>query len=112
MRSDYDIWLMMSNLHPCKPILPRPLCPPRRPLPDSTPLAYKFSLAGLMRSMESAGYAEAEQPTALKLSLFPFQRQSLQWMLDRERMEGGLNMCFWQEHPLLPGAPPPPTPNL
>ena len=56
-----------------------------------------------MRSMESAGYAEAEQPSALKLSLFPFQRQSLQWMLDRERTEGGLNMCLWEEHPLLPG---------
>ena len=62
MRSDYDIWLMMSKLTPCKPLLPRPLPPPRRPLPPKTPLAYRFSLAGLMRSMESAGYAEANQP--------------------------------------------------
>ena len=104
MRSDYDIWLMMSKLQPCKPILPRPLPPPRQVLPSGTPLAYRFSLAGLMRSMESTGYAEAEQPEALKLSLFPFQRQSLQWMLDREQQPGGLNMCFWQEHPLLPGS--------
>ena len=103
MRSDYDIWLMMSRLQPCRPILSRPPPPRRQPLPPTTPLAYRFSLAGLMRSMESAGYAEAEQPKALKLSLFPYQRQSLQWMLDRERMAGGLNMCFWQEHPLLPG---------
>jgi hypothetical protein len=112
MRSDYDIWLMMSRLQPCLPILPKPIPPRRQPLPPGTPQAYRFSLAGLMRSMESAGYSEAEQPSALKLSLFSFQRQSLQWMLDRERMEGGLNMCLWEEHPLLPGQRTPyPTPK-
>ena len=94
----------MKRLQPCRPILPRPIQPRRRALPASTPSAYKFSLAGLMRAMESAGYGEAEQPAGLTLQLYPFQRQSLAWMLDRERMVGGLNSCFWQEHPLLPGS--------
>ena len=100
MRSDYDIWLMMKRLQPCRPIIPRPPPPLRQPLPANVPSAFRFSLAGLMRSMQSAGYAEAQQPAALKLELFAFQRQSLQWMLDRERTPGGLNAAFWEEHPL------------
>ena len=39
--------------------------------------------------MESTGYAAAAQPTQLKVTLQPFQRQTLQWMLDREHLPGG-----------------------
>ena len=101
MRSDFDIWLMMKRLQPCLPIVARPSPPPRQPLPADVPSAYRFSLAGLMCSMQSAGYAEAKQPAALKIELYAFQRQSLQWMLDRELSQGGLNAAFWEEHPLL-----------
>ena len=101
MRSDFDIWLMMKRLQPCRPIVARPSPPPRQPLPADVPSAYRFSLAGLMCSMQSAGYAEAKQPAALKIELYAFQRQSLQWMLDRELSQGGLNAAFWEEHPLL-----------
>ena len=101
MRSDFDIWLMMKRLQPCLPIVARPSPPPRQALPADVPSAYRFSLAGLMCSMQSAGYAEAKQPAALKIELYAFQRQSLQWMLDQERSPGGMNAAFWEEHPLL-----------
>ena len=100
MRSDFDIWLMMKRLQPCLPIVARPSPPPRQALPADVPSAYRFSLAGLMCSMQSAGYAEAKQPAALKIELFAFQRQSLQWMLDQEQSPGGMNAAFWEEHPL------------
>eukprot|EP00966_Prymnesium_polylepis_P081936 1897700-Prymnesium_polylepis.1 len=63
------------------------------------PTAHSFTLAGLMRAMESAGYDEMADPAGLSLQLFPFQRQSLQWMVDRETQPGGLNALFWREHP-------------
>ena len=46
----------------------------------------------------------AVDPPGLKLTLFPFQRQSLQWMVDRETQAGGLNALFWREHPSEHGA--------
>jgi hypothetical protein len=88
IRSDYDIWLMMENLIPTKPIVPRPPPPARLPLPGGQDSAFSFSLAGLMRAMESAGYAAATPPPGLRVQLYPFQTQSLQWMLDREKLPG------------------------
>ena len=52
-----------------------------------------------MRAMESAGYDEMLDPPGLQLTLYPFQRQSLQWMFDRETAPGGLNALFWREYP-------------
>ena len=59
--------------------------------------AHSFTLAGLMRALESAGYDEMADPPGLLLSLYPFQRQSLQWMVDRETQPGGLNALFWRQ---------------
>jgi hypothetical protein len=38
--------------------------------------------------MESAGYAAATPSPGLRVELYPFQTQSLQWMLDREKLAG------------------------
>jgi hypothetical protein len=88
IRSDYDIWLMMENLIPTKLMIPRPPPPARLPLPGGHDSAFSFSLAGLMRAMESAGYAAATPPPGLRVELYPFQTKSLQWMLDREKLPG------------------------
>ena len=108
----YDIWLLFDNLVPTKPFKPTPRPPPvaadaalapcgaaapaRHRAPPS---AHAFTLAGLMRAMESAGYDEMDGPDGLNLELYPFQRQSLKWMYDRETQPGGLNSLFWREHP-------------
>ena len=110
----YDIWMLMDRLIPMAPYIECPRPPPvqgdavlapcgaatapnRSALPP--PRAHSFTLNGLMRAMESAGYEEATDPAGLQLTLFPFQRQSLQWMIDRETQPGGLNALFWREHP-------------
>lgn len=48
------------------------------------------SFTGLLKDLESNGYSEAEQPPGLTVPLRPYQRQSLQFMLDAEHREGGL----------------------
>lgn len=85
-----------------------------------------------MKAMESAGYDEMVEPQGLKLTLYSFQRQTLQvrtrsprtpreartddanepsrqWMYDRETQPLGLNALFWEERPSDVGKPPPPT---
>ena len=84
----YDIWMMMEQLTPMTPFVEPPRPPPvhgeAQLVPCGAaakpgkpkPTAHSFTLAGLMRAMESAGYEEAEQPRGLELTLFPFQRQA------------------------------------
>lgn len=112
----YDIWLLFDKLTPMVPFIEPPRPPPvkgevalapcgaasaSRPISAAVPkaTAHSFTLAGLMRAMESAGYDEMADPPGLQLTLYPFQRQSLQWMFDRETQEGGLNALFWREYP-------------
>lgn len=62
--------------------------------------AFQFSLAGLMRRAESAGYVPIsleQQPANLTVDLFEFQRSTLSWMLDQEHNKLGLNGYFWEE---------------
>jgi len=61
----------MDNIIPTKPVIPRPPPPPRIPLAGRHDPAFAFSLAGLMRSMESAGYPEAVPPAGLKVKYLP-----------------------------------------
>jgi len=110
----FDVWQLMDRIVPSHRPIPRPRPPPVQGgaqaltpagaatggvQPAGPPGAYAFTLAGLMRALESAGYPEMEQPDGLKLTLFQFQRQSLQWMYDRETDVGGLNALFWEERP-------------
>jgi hypothetical protein len=111
----YDNWLVLDKMAPVKPIVPTPRPPPvtgrlalstarKRPASGPNSAAYEFTLAGLMRAMESAGYEEMADPPGLLLSLYAFQRQSLQWMYDRETQPGGLNALFWEERPSETGT--------
>jgi hypothetical protein len=107
-----DIWMLFDKLTPAAPFIEPPRPPPvhgeralapcgaasaSRPAGLARPAAsaHSFTLAGLMRAMESAGYDEMVDPPGLQLTLYPFQRQSLQWMFDRETAPGGLNALFW-----------------
>lgn len=61
---------------------------------------FRWSLAGLMQHAENSGYTplpESQQPARLAVPLFPFQLSTVQWMLDQERDEGGINSFFWEE---------------
>ena len=112
----YDIWLLFDKMTPMAPFIEPPRPPPvrgevalapcgaasaSRPSSAAAPkaTAHSFTLAGLMRAMESAGYDEMVDPPGLQLTLYPYQRQSLQWMFDRETQAGGLNALFWREYP-------------
>ena len=100
MSSDADHFQLMAALQPARPITPCPAPPdvvgPSAAWSDK----YKFSTAGLLRALESRGYETVSQPANMLVTLYDFQQQTLKWMLDRERMPGGLNRLFWQEHPL------------
>lgn len=62
------------------------------------------SVAGLLRDLESNGYGEAPQPSGLSVPLRPYQRQSLQFMLDAEHREGGLLSLNYHKLPSTPSG--------
>ena len=100
MSADPDHFQLMDVLIPVRPIKLCPVPPDVAGPASSWTDTYKFSTAGLLRALESKGYDAVAQPNGLLVSLYNFQLQTLHWMLDRERMPGGLNRLFWQEHPL------------
>ena len=112
----YDVWRVMEALVPVRPPIPTPRPPPvlgtsefalsgseasRRVVNGQRGRvdAFAFTTAGLMKAMESAGYPEMADPPGLELSLYGYQRQTLQWMHDRETQPGGLNSLFWEARP-------------
>lgn len=64
---------------------------------NAQPPDYRFSLQGIMKSQEHPGYRRAVEPEGLNLRMKDYQLQTLQWMLDREALEHGLNSLFWEE---------------
>lgn len=54
------------------------------------------TFAGLLRDLEGNCYEEAEQPAGLSVPLRPYQRQSLQFMLDSEQRDGGFLSVNYQ----------------
>ena len=58
--------------------------------------AYDFTLGGLLKSCENLGSPLAVQPPNVDLQLKPYQRMSLQFMMDCETSAGGINARFWQ----------------
>lgn len=55
-----------------------------------------FSLDGVLRDAESHGYKLAQQPDDVELNMKNYQRMSLQFMIDREHSNRGLNGYFWE----------------
>ena len=67
------------------------------PVENVTNFDDDFTLAGVLRNCISTGYPrECEQPEELSLEMLQYQRQTVQWMQDMEKMEGGLNGLFWE----------------
>lgn len=54
------------------------------------------TFAGLLRDLEGNCYEEAAQPAGLSVPLRPYQRQSLQFMLDSETRDGGFLSVNYQ----------------
>jgi len=60
--------------------------------------ASRFRIDTLLRSQESIGYKPyPQQPPGIKLELRDYQLQTLQWMIDQETSERGLNGYLWEK---------------
>lgn len=68
--------------------------------------AAPFSLEGVLKSVEHAGYRAHRQPAGLALTLKPYQQQALAWMVDMEALPGGINSLFWEVRPFADGGDP------
>jgi len=64
------------------------------------------TIKGLIDHCENLGHAEVPFFEGLNVELLPFQRQSVQWALERETMEGGVQSLLW---PKLPSVAQPHT---
>ena len=58
-------------------------------------LSHRRSIAALMDAMEKPEAPAVEQPPGLTVTLHPYQKQSLKFMLDAEAAEGGFRKHFW-----------------
>ncbi|GBG30252.1 DNA repair protein rad5 [Hondaea fermentalgiana] len=69
----------------------------------STRQGDQFTVTSLLGSHESVGYAQYKaSPPGLALEMRDYQLQTLQWMVDQERLPRGLNGCFWEERAWTP----------
>jgi len=61
---------------------------------------------GFMRHMENLGHSECRFVEGLTVELLPFQRQTVQWAIERERVLGGVQAYNWVQLPEVaqPGA--------
>ncbi len=68
--------------------------------PDCRMLAsHTKSINALLVHLENLGHDEAPFVEGLNVELLPFQRQTLQWALDREQNPGGLQSFLWAKLP-------------
>lgn len=99
-----DIKVMFESLHSPHKFDKVPSIPDYPATFDrSPPLDDPFSVGAVLRSAESTGYdgLSAEQKEkiskCLKVTLFPYQEQTVRWMIDRENGAHSLNAYFWEE---------------
>jgi hypothetical protein len=57
------------------------------------------SINAVLLHLENLGHEEAPFVEGLNVELLPFQRQTLQWALERERNPGGLQSYLWAKLP-------------
>jgi hypothetical protein len=57
------------------------------------------SINSLLVHLENLGHEEAPVVEGLNVELLPFQRQTLQWALEREKNPGGLQSFLWAKLP-------------
>ncbi|GAQ84668.1 DEAD-box protein [Klebsormidium nitens] len=69
---------------------------------ESNPAVTRIrSFDALLEKVQSTSYPEEPQPDGLGVTLRPYQRQSLRFMLDNERRDGGFHGLMWRQ---IPGA--------
>jgi len=61
---------------------------------------------GFTRQLENLGHSECHFVEGLTVELLPFQRQTVQWAIERERVPGGVQSYTWAKLPEVaqPGA--------
>lgn len=101
-----DIKVLFTALHPSVPFAQLPQVPEypqtlaKSPAP---PTDDRYSLSGLLRRAESTGYATLTEEQRCKIKehltvdLYPFQEQTVRWMLDKEVDPYPINDYFWEE---------------
>jgi hypothetical protein len=57
------------------------------------------SLQGIIAHCENLGHSEITSVEGLTVELLPFQRQSVQWALERETVQGGIQSLLWPKLP-------------
>jgi hypothetical protein len=68
-------------------------------------LSARRSITALMEAMERPEAPAAVQPNGLTVTLRPYQQQSLQFMLEAERVEGGFRKHLWVPCSTVDGTP-------
>ncbi len=59
------------------------------------------SMGGLLVHLENLGHVEPPFGKGLNVELLPFQRQTLQWALERETIPGGIEGYLWARLPAV-----------
>ena len=104
---------VMTHLH-----LPAPLVSKLTPIPSRLNVFTRsqvvgrdrFTLEGVLKSQEHSGYPEispqiyAALEGQLSKTLKEYQNQCVNWMLQQEKLPGGLNSLFWEERQWAPGV--------
>lgn len=57
------------------------------------------SMKGILEQLENIGHRSAEYVEGLNVELLGFQKQALQWALDRERSSDGIQSFWWAKLP-------------
>lgn len=60
----------------------------------------KYNTFKQLPYIEVSSYRQIDQPKELSLNLYPNQLKAAQYMIDQEKMKGGINKHFWDKVPL------------
>lgn len=101
-----DTKCVFANLIPSVPFEPLPSMPVHPDTLGKSPVPSgddSFTLSGLLRRAETAGYAcltdeqRGKVQAAVNVKLYPFQEQTVRWMIDKEDDQHSINQYFWEE---------------
>ncbi|KAI0566448.1 Helicase [Gracilaria domingensis] len=93
----------LNPTHPFKPVPTLPQFPASFPRSDLSADTSDHSCEAILQRAESTGYQSLSDnqrhkiETTLNVTLFPFQEQTVRWMLDKENDQFYLNDYFWEE---------------
>jgi hypothetical protein len=108
-----DIRILFESLEVCTPpseLRALPSYPPTFERSRAPAGEDPYSFHALLRRAESLGFRDLDEKPSkaidrgLNATLLPFQRQTVQFMLDRENGTFGINDCFWRTYIFTPDA--------